>query len=272
MDDLKKQLEHTLIANVIKSKCEDCDNLIFCDSWSSQDRVIRFATPFFKALFSCNESEKGMWHNGFFVMYEIELGTDQCNATCKLGMMDFPYSMDDVAERLKAVTKADSEDSQVWQLGSWQLADSLEDKQFLFDKVNEFIYQVLPAFENEIEQQMNEEKAADSYENIQLKEGTQYELISKKYERSAEARKKCLEAHGTVCAVCGMDFGKAFGPEFEGKIEVHHIVPISSIGKEYVVDPVKDLIPVCPNCHMLLHSKKNGVYTVDELKQMRKQK
>ena len=60
--------------------------------------------------------------------------------------------------------------------------------------------------------------------------------------------------------------GKAYGPEFEGKIEVHHIVPISKSGEDYVVDPVNDLVPVCPNCHTAIHSKKNGAYTVEELR------
>ena len=56
--------------------------------------------------------------------------------------------------------------------------------------------------------------------------------------------------------------------EFSGKIEVHHIKPISEIGEECVVDPVRDLVPVCPNCHMMLHSKKDGVFTVEELKKL----
>ena len=30
-----------------------------------------------------------------------------------------------------------------------------------------------------------------------------------------------------------------------------------------------DLIPVCPNCHTALHSKKGGVYTIEELKKMK---
>lgn len=36
---------------------------------------------------------------------------------------------------------------------------------------------------------------------------------------------------------------------------VHHIVPVSQIGLDYVIDPLKDLIPVCPNCHSMLHRK-----------------
>ena len=75
--------------------------------------------------------------------------------------------------------------------------------------------------------------------------------------------------NGSACKVCGFDFGIAFGEGFSGKIEVHHIKPISEIGKEYVVDPVHDLVPVCPNCHMMLHSKFDGVYSIEELRHLR---
>ena len=30
-------------------------------------------------------------------------------------------------------------------------------------------------------------------------------------------------------------------------IQVHHLVPLSAIGKKYRVDPIRDLRPVCPN-------------------------
>jgi 5-methylcytosine-specific restriction protein A len=52
-----------------------------------------------------------------------------------------------------------------------------------------------------------------------------------------------------------MSFEKTYGPEFKDIIEVHHIVPLNQIGEAYAVDPINDLIPVCPNCHTALHSK-----------------
>lgn len=98
-----------------------------------------------------------------------------------------------------------------------------------------------------------------------LIEGTQKSLCTKRYERSRKARRACLNYHGYTCKVCGMNFEKFYGAEFKEIIEVHHIVPVSQIGEAYVVDPIKDLIPVCPNCHAVLHSKKNSVYAAEEL-------
>lgn len=44
-----------------------------------------------------------------------------------------------------------------------------------------------------------------------------------------------------------------------------HRTPLQFQNEEYEVDPILDLIPVCPNCHMVLHSKKDGVYTPEEV-------
>ena len=103
-------------------------------------------------------------------------------------------------------------------------------------------------------------------------EGAQKTILQNKYERNPKARARCIAVHGSACKLCGFDFGIAFGEEFSGKIEVHHIKPISEIGGEYVVDPVRDLVPVCPNCHMMLHSKADGVYSVEELKQLKEKR
>ncbi|WP_408402345.1 HNH endonuclease [Paraburkholderia sediminicola] len=51
----------------------------------------------------------------------------------------------------------------------------------------------------------------------------------------------------------------------EALFTVHHIVEISSIGSEYKIDPINDLRPVCPNCHVMLHTRRPAI-PVDELK------
>lgn len=102
--------------------------------------------------------------------------------------------------------------------------------------------------------------------NDTLFEGTKDTVITDRYERNRAARQACLEVHGTACAICGFDFAKAYGPTFAGIIQVHHVVPLHQLGEEHTVDPVNDLIPVCPNCHFALHSKPGGTYTPDELR------
>lgn len=113
----------------------------------------------------------------------------------------------------------------------------------------------------------NELEAQDS-----LYEGAKKTVVVNTYERNPIARRKCVEHYGAVCKVCEFDFEKKYGDLGKGFIHVHHIVPISDINKSYEIDYKKDLIPVCPNCHAMLHQKNdNGeYYTYQELKRLLK--
>jgi len=104
-----------------------------------------------------------------------------------------------------------------------------------------------------------------SNENLILNEGQKKLSLSTTYERNAKARKICLDYYSPTCQICGFDSEKVYGLKFKGKIQVHHKIPLNEIGKSYIVDPIKDLIPVCPNCHMIIHSKKDGYYTIEEV-------
>ncbi len=73
------------------------------------------------------------------------------------------------------------------------------------------------------------------------------------YERNTTARKDCIDYYGYNCSVCGLNFHKKYGEIGEDFIHVHHLIPLSQIGGDYKVDPIKDLRPVCPNCHAMLH-------------------
>lgn len=89
-----------------------------------------------------------------------------------------------------------------------------------------------------------------------------------RHERNPHARRVCLAHHGTSCAACGFSFEAAYGPEGEGFIHVHHLVPAAQLGPGYELDPVEDLVPLCPNCHAMAHRRRIP-YTVAELRAMR---
>ena len=103
------------------------------------------------------------------------------------------------------------------------------------------------------------------------KEGLLKEYNLTRYERSHIARRLCLEHYGAVCQICGFDFEKVYGKRDndEPYIEIHHINPLaeSSAEKgEHKVDYVNDLIPVCANCHRMLHHMKKRTLHPSELK------
>lgn len=113
------------------------------------------------------------------------------------------------------------------------------------------------------EEQYPEEIPIDELTN--LTEGLKRTIKVNTYERNPKARQKCIEHWKSVCSVCNFDFETKYGNLGKGFIHVHHLIPVSEIGKTYQVDPLNDLRPVCPNCHAMLH-RTNPPLTIEELK------
>ncbi|MBS1721816.1 MAG: HNH endonuclease [Armatimonadetes bacterium] len=93
-------------------------------------------------------------------------------------------------------------------------------------------------------------------------------MTTRTWERKGRAQ--CLASKGTRCVVCGFDFGLSYGAEYASLIEVHHVIPYEGFVRE--VDPVKDLAPVCPNCHALIHCGRGSLdyRTIKEAQQILK--
>ena len=98
-------------------------------------------------------------------------------------------------------------------------------------------------------------------------EGSIKKVTVNLYERNPAARKKSIDKHGYNCKVCGMSFEKTYGKIGKGFIHIHHIKPLAGIDGEYELNPIKDLVPVCPNCHAMLHTY-NPPLSVEELKKI----
>ena len=98
----------------------------------------------------------------------------------------------------------------------------------------------------------------------EYKEGSLLDCHGSKYERSRKARKECLEYYGYTCRVCGFDFEKQYGKIGREFIEVHHRTEVSSYGgTNHKVHPIEDLIPVCSNCHSMLHRTRPAMSIAD---------
>lgn len=104
-------------------------------------------------------------------------------------------------------------------------------------------------------------------DGLALVEGAACRVTVNAFERNREAVRQCKQHHGTACVVCGFDFGVKYGADFSGFIHAHHLKPISEAGGAYVVDPIADLRPVCPNCHAVIHHG-GKLRTIEEVRQL----
>ena len=78
-----------------------------------------------------------------------------------------------------------------------------------------------------------------------LPEGAKTQDEVNRYERNRFNRAACIEIHGDSCKACEFNFGNIYGGLGKGFIHVHHVTPISTIGENYQINPVTDLVPLC---------------------------
>lgn len=132
-------------------------------------------------------------------------------------------------------------------------------KEGKFLRIGYGLYRIAIGHKNKEFPAIEEVPDADQY-----LEGTTKRIAVNYYERNPEARTKCILHYGKKCIACGFDFEKTYGELGKAFIHVHHVVPLSEIKTSYVVDPIKDLRPVCANCHAVIH-RTTPALTIEEI-------
>lgn len=126
--------------------------------------------------------------------------------------------------------------------------------------------QVLPPSNSaKLDKPSSHQSTTTETSNSRYIEGIVYRVELDIHKRSRVARQACIRHFGSSCVVCGLNFGRRYGREFSGFIEVHHLIPLAGTPEKYEVDPVKDLRPVCPNCHASIHMR-DPPYSIDEVR------
>ena len=103
----------------------------------------------------------------------------------------------------------------------------------------------------------------------EFREGGRRTITVNAYERDPEARAACLRHYRSkTCQICGFDFARVYGAIGQDFIHVHHLRPVAALCQNggALIRPERDLLPVCPNCHAMLHTKKPEPLTPEELK------
>lgn len=100
------------------------------------------------------------------------------------------------------------------------------------------------------------------------KEGKSELFYTTRYERSPILRKRAIQIHGTTCMACKFNFYEFYGARGKDYIEVHHLIPLSTIEEEFEINPVTDMAVVCSNCHRMIHRERTNILSIDELKKI----
>ena len=270
-NEIELRLTGSLLSDWCRQKAASDERLIYRSGLDSTHRVIRFTTPVLQSLFTQPNA----------AMFEIRNTAAGVSLACAISSAGLSAREH---KRLKQLANAcaGAEKDGLYTLVEWDIsveAASVNALTIVLEQVFEceraWFESQLSAWQNDPAYKLRP-FPQDEYAPIQTNnlpdelylEGAQKEILTNLYERNPKARARCIAVQGSACKVCGFDFGAVYEEAFAGKIEVHHIKPISEIGEEYLVDPVRDLVPVCPNCHRMLHSKPGGVFSIEELKML----
>jgi len=146
----------------------------------------------------------------------------------------------------------------ITEAGKEHLAQNQEILRYLL--VNDFPYDVLTDALQTVE--ASTAPLEDFDENIIIQEGLKKITEVERYERSSHLRDYALtffaERGGLMCHCCRFDFSAFYGKEIGGGfIEIHHIKPIFQQKGENLIQTIKvavqNLMPVCSNCHRMIH-------------------
>ncbi len=270
--DMKNEIRQKLLSSIIAGRCTQKPEIHFSASLCSGSRIIRFSTQTLESILPVLHNKAGAWKTGILLQYEI-----QNDGTALLFQLSLsasglnPSRKKHMAALLQSAGAADVPDEKgIIAIRRWnyEIGTDMEKAHAALDEIFDC---ELPFFEKELQLWQKDPRIRirpfpELDEPEELIDGKEIHVRANRFERNREARRKCISHYGTACQICGFDFGRVYGAAFAGKIEVHHIVPLSEIREEYVVDPVRDLIPVCSNCHTALHSKKGGCYLPNELR------
>lgn len=84
-------------------------------------------------------------------------------------------------------------------------------------------------------------------------------------ERNPRNRLLCIRLHAERCQCCGFE-PKSFYGEIGSIIEVHHLEALSLLDAPRPYDPATDLVPLCPNCHRAVHTRRPVPFSLEDVR------
>lgn len=142
----------------------------------------------------------------------------------------------------------------------------------LFEEASSSIVQSTKSHAEDVEEVISEEETLNSVEILEeviheICEHTQSNKEKLDSDYKEKLKKECIDYYGAICDICGFDFGYTYGEAYEQCIDVHNQKSVQ--GEEILptTHPTEDLIPICHNCHHVIHSVVPAI-SVDKMRKM----
>jgi 5-methylcytosine-specific restriction protein A len=153
--------------------------------------------------------------------------------------------------RVNGKTLKDLDTTEIWESIRFETTRNYEVIEEAFNCLRELLLDSLSTILCLV---INQEEWTESPEDVSPNlEGDRQNIVLSRPERNRYNRAICLQYHGFSCFGCGYKMDEIYGPIGSGVIHVHHLVPLADLTGPVKVDPILDLVPLCPNCHNIVH-------------------
>jgi len=156
--------------------------------------------------------------------------------------------------------------------GMKYLQENMDKLRYLL--VNDFQWNDLKEGLDKVQKSNEENRKIEVFdETVMIQEGVKKLVETKVYERSSKLRKIAIE-HFTknddiLCDACKFSYNKFYGEIGKGYIEIHHIKPVFKYEDEELDKTIEtaltNVVPVCSNCHRMIHRNWKEPLQVDYL-------
>lgn len=116
----------------------------------------------------------------------------------------------------------------------------------------------------------------NDYSTVIIEEGALSKIPTNHRERSSKLRKIAIDEFKErndgrlACDVCGFDFENTYGSLGKDFIHIHHKSPVHMMDIEgsaqSVSKALKKLVPLCANCHAMIHREQDHLLSPEELR------
>lgn len=113
------------------------------------------------------------------------------------------------------------------------------------------------------------------FSNLIIEEGyirSNHVQTKARSKKLVDIAKKHFSINGKIyCDVCRFNFEDFYGEIGKGFIEIHHLKPIFVYGgnvEQSAEEALKNVVPVCSNCHRIIHRKRSNVLPVETLREI----
>lgn len=123
-----------------------------------------------------------------------------------------------------------------------------------------------------------EEERKKGYSKIIIEEGAATKTTIEQRQRSNRLRYEKIKQlkkqnDGKLfCIACGFNFSEFYGKHGDGFIELHHLKPVNEMdiegSKQELKKTLQNVVPLCSNCHRMVHRKRGKMLSIKKLKEI----